>query len=175
MLKFSSRPLLVLALGLVASASLSMAQSKVGIINLQKAVLDTAEIKKAQLELEAKFKPKTDAIDRLQKELADIQNKLQTMAGKLTPQAEQEMQITGTRKQRELTRLNEDVQGDVDRERNEILGRAATRMQDVVKKMADASGLDMVVDVSNTVFYKPTLEITKDSTTAYDKAYPVAK
>ncbi len=175
MLKFSSRPLLVLALGLVASASLSMAQSKVGIINLQKAVLDTAEIKKAQLELEAKFKPKTDAIDRLQKELADIQNKLQTMAGKLTPQAEQEMQITGTRKQRELTRLNEDVQGDVDRERNEILGRAATRMQDVVKKMAEASGLDMVVDVSNTVYYKTALEITKDSTTAYDKAYPVAK
>ncbi len=175
MLKFSSRPLLVLALGLVASASLSMAQSKVGIINLQKAVLDTAEIKKAQLELEAKFKPKTDAIDRLQKELADIQNKLQTMAGKLTPQAEQEMQITGTRKQRELTRLNEDVQGDVDRERNEILGRAATRMQDVVKKMADASGLDIVVDVSNTVFFKTSLEITKDSTTAYDKAYPVAK
>ena len=175
MLKFSSRPLLVLALGLVASASLSMAQSKVGIINLQKAVLDTAEIKKAQLELEAKFKPKTDAIDRLQKELADIQNKLQTMAGKLTPQAEQEMQITGTSKQRELTRLNEDVQGDVDRERNEILGRAATRMQDVVKKMAEASGLDMVVDVSNTVYYKTALEITKDSTTAYDKAYPVAK
>ncbi len=172
MLKFLSRPLVTLALGLVASASLAMAQTKVGVINLQKAVLDSAEIKKAQNELEAKFKPKTDAIDRLQKELADIQNKLQTMAGKLTPQAEQEMQVTGAKKQRELTRLNEDVQGDVDRERNEILGRAATRMQDVVKKMAEASGLDVVVDVSNTVYFKTALEITKEATTAYDKTYP---
>ena len=94
------------------------------------------------------------------------------MAGKLTPQAEQEMQITGTKKQRELTRLSEDVQADVDRERNEVLQRAAARMQEVVKKLAEASGLDVVVDVSNTVFFKPALEITKDATTAYDKAYP---
>ena len=173
MLNFLSRSLLTLALGLVATASLSVAQSKVGIINLQKAVLDTAEIKKAQNELEAKFKPKTDKIDALNKELADIQNKLQTMAGKLTPQAEQEMQVTGARKQRELTRLNEDVQADVDRERNEVLQRAATRMQEVVKKLAEASGLDVVVDVSNTVFFKPALEVTKDATTAYDKAYPI--
>ena len=175
MLNFLSRSLLTLALGLVATASLSIAQSKVGIINLQKAVLDTAEIKKAQNELEAKFKPKTDKIDVLNKELADIQNKLQTMAGKLTQQAEQEMQATGARKQREMTRLSEDVQADVDRERNEVLQRAATRMQEVVKKLAEASGLDVVVDVSNTVFFKPALEITKDSTTAYDKAYPVGK
>ncbi len=175
MLNFLSRSLLTLALGLVATASLSIAQSKVGIINLQKAVLETAEIKKAQAELEAKFKPKTDKIDALNKELADIQNKLQTMAGKLTQQAEQEMQATGARKQREMTRLSEDVQADVDRERNEVLQRAATRMQEVVKKLAEASGLDVVVDVSNTVFFKLALEITKDSTTAYDKAYPAGK
>lgn len=173
MLKSWSRRLLSLALGIVVSASLSMAQSKVSIINLQKSVLDSAEIKKAQAELEVKFKPKTDSMAKLQKDLEDIQNKLQTMAGKLTQQGEQELQVTGQRKQRELQRLTEDVQADVDRERQDILGRAATRMQEVVKKLAEAGGYDFVVDVSNTVFYKPGLEITKEATAAYDKAYPV--
>ena len=38
--------------------------------------------------------------------------------------------------------------------------------------LTEASGLDVVVDVSNTVYFKTALEITKDATTAYDKTYP---
>ena len=60
----------------------------------------------------------------------------------------------------------------MDRERKEILGRSGQRMQDVVKKMAEERGFDVVIDVSNTIYYKPALEITKEATAAYDKAYP---
>ena len=45
-------------------------------------------------------------------------------------------------------------------------------MQEMVKKIAEERGYDMVVDVSNTVYYKPALEITKEATAAYDKAFP---
>ena len=72
---------------LLASAVTASAQVKVAIINLQKAVLETAEIQKAQKELEAKFKPRQDKAEALQRELQTIQGQLQTMAGKLTPQA----------------------------------------------------------------------------------------
>ena len=158
---------LTLALAFAASA-----QSKIAIINSQAAVVDTAEIKKAQSELEVKYKPRQAQVEKLQKEIADLQQQLQAGQGKLTPQAEQDIQIRGQRKQRELQRLGEDLQGDVDRERNEILGRTGQRMQDIVKKIAEERGYDMVVDVSNTVYYKPAMEITKDATAAYDKAYP---
>jgi outer membrane protein len=158
---------------LFAAVATLSAQQKVAIINSQLAVSDTAEIKKAQAELEAKFKPRQGEMEKLQKEIADLQNQLQTGAGKLTPQAEQNIQIQGQRKQRELQRLQEDLQGDVDRERNDILQRVGGRMQEVVKKLAEERALDVVVNVSNTVYYKPALEITKDATAAYDKAYPV--
>jgi outer membrane protein len=46
-------------------------------------------------------------------------------------------------------------------------------MQDVVKKLAEEKGLDVVVDSANTVFYKPALDLTAEATTAYDKTYPV--
>ncbi len=80
---------------LLASAVTASAQVKVAIINLQKAVLETAEIQKAQKELEAKFKPRQDKAEALQRELQTIQGQLQTMAGKLTPQAEQELNVQG--------------------------------------------------------------------------------
>lgn len=162
----------VLLLGLAFGA---FAQSKVAIINSQAAVIDTAEIKKAQAELEAKYKPRQTQIETLQKEIADLEQQLQSGQGKLTPAAMQDIQIRGQRKQRELQRMGEDLQGEVDRERNDILGRSGQRMQEVVKKMAEERGYDVVVDVSNTVYYKPGLEITKEATAAYDKAYPAAK
>jgi outer membrane protein len=42
----------------------------------------------------------------------------------------------------------------------------------VVKKIAEEKGLDLVVDVSTAVYFKPTMEITTDAIAAYDKAYP---
>jgi outer membrane protein len=159
----------VLLLGLAFAAS---AQMKVAIINSQLAVIETAEIKKAQAELEAKYKPRQSQIETLQKEIAQLQQQLQAGQGKLAPQAEQDIQVRGQRKQRELTRLGEDLQAEVDRERNDILGRSGQRMQDVVKKIAEERGYDLVVDVSNTIYFKPALEITKEATAAYDKAYP---
>ena len=155
----------------MASAGIGSAQSKVAVVNSQKAILETAEIKKAQVDLETKFKPRQDQMARLTKELQDIQTQLQS--GKLNQNGEQELTIQGQRKQRELQRLQDDLQADVDRERNDILQRSGTHMQEVVKKLADEKGLDVVIDTSNTVFYKASLDLTAEAVAAYDKAYPV--
>ena len=163
-----------ISLLMLASLGIGLAQTKVAIINVNNAVLETAEIKKAQADLEAKYKPRQAQIERLQKEIASLQNQLQTGADKLTAQAQQDIQLTGTRKQRELTRLTEDLQADVDRERNEVLQRTGQRMQDVVRKMAEERGLDLVVDVTNAVYFKPALDLTRDAVANYDKTYPPA-
>jgi outer membrane protein len=157
---------------LLAAASAGSAQTKIAIINLQRAVLESAEIKKASAELEAKYRPRQQAIEKLQKDIQALQQNLQSNAGKLTPQAEADITAQGQRKQREVTRLTEDLQADVERERNDILSRSSQRMQEVVKKLAEEKGIDIVTDISNTVYFKPALEITTESIAAYDKAYP---
>ena len=153
-----------------AGGGLASAQTKVAVINLQKAVLESAEIQKASAELTAKYKPRADQIDQLQKDLANISQQLQS--GKVTAQAESDLNAQGQRKQRDLQRLQEDLQADVDRERNEILSKSTQKMSEVVKKIAEEKGLDMVVDVSTTVYFKPAMEITADAIAAYNKAYP---
>src|ERR1700723_3710244 len=162
--------LLFAVLGL-ASIGAANAQIKIAVINTQKALLDTEEIKKDQLDMEAKFKPRQDQMVKVQKGLEDIQAQLQS--GKLNEAGTQEITAEGQRKQRDLQRLQQDLQDDVQAARTEILQRAGTRMQEVVKKLADEKGLDIVVDSANTVFFKASFEITADATVAYNKAYPV--
>lgn len=165
-----SHTIAVCAVGLI-SASFASAQVKVGIVNLQKAIVDTAEIKKAQADMEAKYKPRQDEGAKLQKDMEQLQAQLQS--GKLSNQGAVEVQGELQRKQRDLQRLQDDLQTDVNSDRQQILQRVGQRMTEVVKKIAEAKGLDLVIDTTNAVYFKPALEITPDATAEYDKAYPI--
>lgn len=164
--------LAVCAAGLVSS-SVASAQVKVGIVNFQRALSETAEIKKAQNDLSIKYKPRQDALDKINAELNDIQTQLQASAGKLSPAGEADLTARGQRKQREAQHLSDDLNADVDKDKTEILQRATTHMTEVVKKVREDKGLDVIIDTSTTVSWKAELEITNDVIAAYDKAYPV--
>jgi outer membrane protein len=153
-----------------ASIFIASAQTKVGVINSQQAVFGTAEFKKWRADEEAKLKPRQDQLVKLQKEIQDIQTQLQ--GGKLSPQGEQELTAQAQRKQREGQRLQQDYQDDLDREQNEELQKVGTRMKELVTKLAESKGFDVVVDSGNTVFFKPGLDITTDAIASYDKTYP---
>jgi len=165
------RPLMVCS-ALFAFATFAPAQTKVGIINLQKAVFESAEIKKANDQMQATFKPRQDRIETLQKEIAALAQQLQASNGKLSPQAEADLQTQGTRKQRDLQRLSDDLNADATAYRNEILSKSSDKMTAVVKKLAEEKGLDLVVDVQTALYFKDAMDITKDAIVAYDKAYP---
>lgn len=172
-LRVGIRPLAVCC-ALFLFGTLASAQTKVAVISLQKAVLESAEIKAASTALEARYKPRVTQIETLDREIAGLTQNLQTNSGKLTPQAEADMTAQLQRKQRDAQRLRDDLQGDVDNERNTILAKASQRMQEVVKKLAEEKGLDVVVDMPYTVYFKAALDITNDAIAAYNKAYPAA-
>jgi outer membrane protein len=151
------------------------AQTKVAVINIQRAVLESDDIQKASAAMEAKYKPRQQEIEKLQKDLQAIQQQLQAGAGKLTPQAEADLTAQGQRKQRELQRISDDLQSDVNTERNDILGKSQQKMATVVKKLAEEKGYDLVVDVTNTWYFKPALDITAEALAEYNKAYPAPK
>ena len=174
-LRMGLGPLMVCS-ALLGVAQIASAQPKITVINLQRAVLESAEIKKADADMQARYKPRSAAVEQLQKDIAGIAQQLQTNAGKFTPQAEADLTAQGQKKQRDLQRLQEDLQADVDRERNDILQKSGAKMGEIVKKLAEEKGYDLVVDISagTAVYFKPAMEITNDAIAAYDKAYPAA-
>lgn len=169
--KILRRLLLSLGLGcMILVPQQAAAQVKIGVMNFTKALEDTAEIKKAGEDLQKRFKPRYDELDQLSKDLAAIQQKIQTAGNSDVSQ----LQVDGQRKQRRAQRLNEDVQTDFEFERNEILQSASLKMREVINKLAAEKGLDLVLDVANTLYVSAALNVTADATSAYDKTHPVA-
>jgi outer membrane protein len=158
---------------LLLAGHVAQAQTKIAVINLQMALFNTAEIKKADAEMQATLLPRQQQAEKLNQELAKISQQLNTDST-LTQQAQFDLQSEGKRKQTELTRIQEDLQADATAMRQNILSKATDRMQAVVKKMADEKGLDLVVDTQVALYFKPVLDLTADATAAYDKTYPVA-
>jgi outer membrane protein len=167
------RPLMV-STALFVFGHVAAAQSKVAVINLQKAVMESAELKAAVAAMEVRYRPRVTQIETLDKEIAAIGQNLQTNAGKLTATAEADLNAQGTKKQRDVQRLRDDLQADADRDKNDILQRSALKMTDVLKKLAEEKGYDIVVDAPYAPYFKAALDITNDLIAAFDKAYPAA-
>jgi outer membrane protein len=167
------RPLLVCS-ALLALGRIAPAQIKVAVIDTQKAVFETAEIKKADADLQTSLKPRNDRALQLNNELQSIQQQLQANATKLTQQQADDLQSDGQRKQRELQRLQTELQEVADTARQEIIPKCTLRMKEVVKKLAEEKGVDLVVDTQVALYFKPAMDITADATAAYNKAYPAA-
>ena len=89
----------LLCLGLAPLATVASAQIKVGVVNVQKAMLDSDELKKVSAQVESKYKPRQDELQKLQNDLQSIQQQLQNT--KLTQQAQADLQLQGQRKQRD--------------------------------------------------------------------------
>jgi outer membrane protein len=147
-------------------------QIKIGIVDVQSALSQTAEFKKAMADLDAKYKPRQEQGLKLQKEMNSINQQL-SLGDKLTPQAQNDLNGQLTRKQRELTRIQEDLQADVTRDQNDVVTKCTDRMELIAVKLAEEKGLDAIVASGAMVYFKPALDLTKDIVAAYDKAYPV--
>jgi outer membrane protein len=147
-------------------------QAKIAVINFQNAVLSTAEIQKVLQDLALKFKPRQDALQKGQQDLADIQTQLSSSQGKLSSAGEADLQARGQRKQTQLQRMNDDLQADFEAERDDAVRKTSTRMQELLKKVAAEKGLDLIIDSAAAPFMKDGIEITDQVVAAYNKAYP---
>jgi outer membrane protein len=175
MFRLSNISALAVCAAALALSPIASAQAKIAVIDLRRAILETAEIKKASTEMENKYKKRKDDLDKAQRELGDLQAQVQSSAGKLSPQGEADLTARGQRKQREVERLSQDLQDDVNHERDTVIQSAGTRMTEILKKILEEKGYDAIVDTTQLVAFKPALEITNDAIAAFDKAYPLKK
>lgn len=155
----------------VVMAAPAMAQ-KVGVIDFQRAVVDSAEFKKAYAELEAKYKPKQDALQKAQQTLQDIQAQLSATQGQLSQAGTAELNAKGQRTQVTVDRLTQDLQEDFEADRDAALRVVTTRYADVLKKLATDKGLDIIADTTALHFFGPALDVTDAAIAAYNAAHP---
>jgi outer membrane protein len=159
-------PILLIVLLLIPSSLLAQAFSKVGVVDFERAVVESIEGKKSSEKFKAKLEERQKDVEKRQRELEEAQNKLRTQERVLSDAAKLELQRDIDRRQTELTRVNEDAQKELGALRDELLRPVADIAGKILNAYAADQGYTMVIDVSNpqnnVLFVNPIADITTE-------------
>lgn len=170
----------VLGLGVTLLAPLLWAQgsgpTKVATINIQQALVSTKDGQKALSDIQARFTPKKNDLDKQQNTLAGLQDQLNKGGAKLSDEARQrlvrDIDLAKTRLQRDT----EDAQTEYDQENQKIMNELGGRILAVINKYAKDNGYALVLDIisqqSAVMYASDSIDITKDIIELYDKNAP---
>ncbi len=148
---------------------------KVGIIDIQTAILDCAAGKKAFTDLQAKYRPRQEQIRKDQQAVQNLQNQLQTQAATLSTSEGRRLTRELQEKETLLKREEDDAQTDFTYDRQDIVRRIGRKMVQVIDQYAQQHGYSLVIDGSTVPVYYAAkgLNITGAIVAAYDSQYPV--
>ena len=172
--KFVVAPLLAIACSLSAWGQVQ----KIGVIDMQSALLGTKDGQKAANELKSKFTPKETELQKRQQELQAKQDNYRKTENAISDEAKATLQRDIDNLTRNLQRDSEDANQDLQAEQQRILGDLSQKMNQVLSKYAGDKQLTLIMDVSgqpnNILFASNTADITRDIIALYDAAPPVA-
>lgn len=131
------------------AASVPAGPAKIGIIDIQKAIVATNEGQRDLKALQTKFEPKQNELQGQNKEVSDLQNQLKTQGDKLNPDALATLQKQIDAKQKSLQRNFEDAQTDFQGQQNDIVNRIGQKLMESLDKYAKANGFTVILDVSS--------------------------
>jgi outer membrane protein len=148
------------ALALAGGIGIARAQDalKIGYVNSERVLRDSAPAKAAQAKLEAEF-------GKRERELNDSAKKLKEMADKLDKDGPTLSEVERNKRQRELVDQDRDLQRrrrefqeDLTQRRNEELASIVERANRVIKQIAEAEKYDLIVQEA--IFAGARLDIT---------------
>ena len=159
------------------AAAGSVSAGKVGVINIRLAIGNTAEGKIAQAELQSQFAPRQTEIENMNKQINDLQQRLQAGANKLSQEEEGRLRQQGQRLAAQLERKNTEYQEDVNAALGDITDRIGRKMVDVLNRYSRENGFVIVLDSSaqsSPILYaSEQIDVSQDIVRLYDQAYPV--
>jgi outer membrane protein len=167
--------LLLPIVGLLIQTPFVHAQvAKIGIVDFEKALVDSAEGKKSSDKFNATVQNKQSDGQKRQQELEDAQKKYQTQERTLSETAKANLQKDIDRRTTELQRFNEDSQKELQSLRDELLRPIAEKASAILNQLAAERGYTVVVDISNpqnnVVWFNPANDITAELTRRIDAA-----
>lgn len=164
---------------LLAGAALSLpAQSptKIAIIHLQNAIIGTKDGQKAAKELETRFMPKRQEIEKRQGEIQALQQQLRASSNTASEEQKNKLMRDIDVKQKALQRDGEDASAELDQEQQKLFQEIGGKVMAVIDKYASDNGFAVVIDVSaqsSPVLYASTsVDITRQVVETYDKNAP---
>ncbi len=163
-----------------ATTAAATGSVKVGIIDIQQAIIGTNEGARDFEALQKKFEPKRNELAAQNTDIDNLKKQLNTQGDKMNEEARATLVKSIETKQKSLQRSAEDAQNDYQQQQNEIAQRILQKMAPVIDKYAKANSYGLLFDSSNPWPQGPLLwatagvDLTKTIVDAYNAQSGVA-
>jgi len=175
-LKFAPAAMFAIIVALCAQTPAQAQAQKIATINMQQALAETADGKKAVADLRSKFGPKDQDFQRRSQELQATQEKLRKTQNTISEEAKAKLEADIASMTRNLQRDSDDAKADMEAEEQKMVQDLGGKIMQVINKYAADNQYAMVFDVSgqpnNIMFASAAVDITRDIIAMYDKAAP---
>lgn len=157
--------LIVLALAVPA-----LAETKLGYVDLQRALTESTAGKRAR----DKFKVEVDKLQsRLQKQKEDIERlkeQLEKKASVMKASEREEMEDDFRKKMRDFEREYKDSQADLQKKDADLTGQILRDLQKIIQEYGDREEYTMIVEMSSLLYAGKALDLTDHVIAEYDKS-----
>ncbi len=164
---------MALGLSVLAFGQASAPPTKVGIINIQGAIMQTKDGQKAAAELEAKAGPKRKDMERRQGELQAMETQYRTGANTMSDEAKQKLMRDIDARRKQLQRDVDDANAEMEQEQGKVLQELGQKIMAVIDRYASDRGFAVILDVSSpqtpVLYASNSIDITRDIVELYDK------
>jgi outer membrane protein len=175
-LKFAPAVAMLAALG--APLPGTAQTQKIAVINMQTALAETSDGKKAVADLRAKFGPKDQEFQKRSQELQAKQEDLRKRQNTMSEDARTKLESDIATMSRTLQRDSDDAKQDMEQEEQKMVQELGGKIMQVINKYATDNQFAMVFDVSgqpnNIMFASAASDITRDIIALYDKSASVS-
>lgn len=161
---------------LISITGVHAQELKIAVVDFERAVVESAAGKKSSEKFNGTLQAKQADLEKRQRDLEDQQKKLQNGARTLSDSVKGDLQKDIDRRTKELQRINEDAQKELQTLRDELLRPIAERATAILNAMAAEQGYTLVVDLSNQesniLWANPKNDITAELIKRIDAAAP---
>lgn len=168
---------LLLSPGVLGAQGTATNTGKLAVINIQAAIASTAEGKKAFGDLEKKYDPRRQELQRQQQEIQALTDQLQRGANTLSDEEKLRLSRTLEEKQKLFKRAQEDATSDFQAESQDVGRRIYEKMSPIIAQYAQQHGYVLVIDDTQLPvhYVAKEIEITEDIVKGYDGAHPAGQ
>lgn len=159
---FRALAALALAAFLLLGASPAFAQSKIAVIDTQRAIMETEDGLRVQAMLKKLFDTRQSELDAKQRGLAVDKEALEKemQAGKTSKELLQKKYESLMQQQAELQAQLVDAQREMQRKEREMTTPIWQGMMSIVRRLASQEGFEVIVDKAAAPYFRADLELT---------------
>ena len=160
----------------MAAFGQTAAPNKVGVIQVQAAIVSTKDGQKAVAEVETKMAPMKAVLEKKQAEIRTLQDNLQRGGNAMAENAKNDLARAIDQNTKTYQRDMQDAQAEFEDQQRKMLAELGQKMEQIIDQYAVANGYSVILDVSSpstpVLYAANAVDITKDIIDLYDKATP---